>query len=89
MALTRWLYYVVDHAWVARVSHDGAEAQLLKPDGRWVPFGDVWKICVDGRQVATESEVLEEAREIFKLCGQPHSLGHSPTGGGRKGKSEK
>ena len=81
MTKASWLYYVVDHAWVARISHEGVEAQLLKPDGCWEPFGDVWKVCVDGRRVASEEEALEEARKVFELRGQPHALGCSAVDG--------
>jgi hypothetical protein len=45
LATARWLYYVVEDAWVARVSENGVEAELLKPDGRWVPRGDERGSC--------------------------------------------
>ncbi len=63
--MKRWLYYIVENAWIARVGDDGIESQILKPDGSWEPINDVWKICVDGRPVTGKEEALEEAREIF------------------------
>lgn len=82
MAELRWLYYVVDHAWVARVSEDGVKAQLLRPDGCWEPLSDVGKVLFDGRQVASEEAALEEAREIFELRCEPHALDRLEAGGG-------
>ncbi len=82
MAKARWLYYVVENAWVARLGEDGLQVQVLKPDGCWepLPFHEVWTVSAGGRQVAGEEEALEEAREIFELRGQAHALGGSAKG---------
>jgi len=76
----KWLYYVVDHAWVARVTEDGLEAQLLRPDGLWEPSSEVWKVSADGRRISGEEAALEEAREIFAMRGEPHAPGRAPDG---------
>ncbi len=72
-----------------RVRDDDVQVQMLKPDGSWValPLADLWKVCADGRQVATEAEALEEAREIFALRGQPHALCRPSAGSDGAGKN--
>ena len=69
MALTKWLYYVVDHAWMACIDAAGTRAQLFELDGSWSAMEDVWKVCVDGRQVKSESEASQEGGEIFESRG--------------------
>ncbi|MBI3915639.1 MAG: hypothetical protein HY322_01355 [Betaproteobacteria bacterium] len=76
----RWLYYVVENAWVVRVSDDWVEMGILQADGTWLPDSDIGWVQKDGRRIKSEAEAMQEAREIFDLRGVPHSLGSTAKG---------
>ena len=76
MALTKWLYYVVDHAWMACIDAADTRAQLFELDGSWSAMEDVWKVCVDGRQVKSESEARKKAAKSSSRAAMHHSIAY-------------
>ena len=65
--MARYYYSLVENTYVVRQSRSKHGAEYLTPEGEWIDYPNyMWDVIMNGREVASEEEALETAKEIFE-----------------------
>lgn len=64
MKKSEYMYYVVEHSFIARVGSGTTER--LTPDGEWVDYDGRWEVLSNGRLLKNEIHAFRQAKILYQ-----------------------
>ena len=64
--MANYSYYCVEHSFVVRYDKKAGSYEKYLESGEWENYHDSWDVITNGRNIPTEAEAMQTAREIFE-----------------------